>query len=151
MSTRKDRQENSHLPRVDSVFHVCRKDVDEVQKFLFVFDQLQHGSCSFSAVSGRSWFDFEILFTGENQAKKKYPVANPAASEIKTHLKDSFYRACFLEFLVYDDQRVLTCYKSWQPTSKHMKQYTEWNGDTKRKNAIFRICLSILIVLLSRV
>ena len=67
----KDRQENNHLLRIDNVFYVWRKDVDKVQKFLFFFDQLQQGSCSFSAVSGRSWFDFEIRLTGENQAKKK--------------------------------------------------------------------------------
>ena len=42
----------------------------------------------------------------------------------------------------------LTCYRSWQPTSKHMKLYIEWNGDTKQRNAIFQKYLSISNLLL---
>ena len=45
-------------------------------------------------------------------------------------------------------KRKLTCYKSWQPTSKHMKLYIEWNGDKKQRSAIFQKCLSILNLLL---
>ena len=56
---------------------------------MLYFDQLQQGSCSLSAVSGSSWLCLDDLLTGENQAKKKYPVAKPAANEINTHLNVS--------------------------------------------------------------